>query len=179
MGIYASLPDKNFWRPRDNINTISFVTSYIETQVSRWITQHRIVKYPVLFYFIFYIDTFCLYRFVLCKYKNYKTNNMKETDYIPKSTISAYENDKVDIKGSVFVELPGHLGTTSKQSLFLSQLYRVILRASPLMPFTISLCFFYNKCHLIIAPGMYLFQYWNECFASFCKRIFHMWWYSF
>jgi transcriptional regulator with XRE-family HTH domain len=31
---------------------------------------------------------------------------------IPKSTISAYENDKVDIKGSVLVELSGHLDTT-------------------------------------------------------------------
>lgn len=31
---------------------------------------------------------------------------------IPKSTISAYENDKVDIKGSVIVELSDHLETT-------------------------------------------------------------------
>ena len=31
---------------------------------------------------------------------------------IPKSTISAYENDKVDIKGSVLVELSEHLDTT-------------------------------------------------------------------
>lgn len=31
---------------------------------------------------------------------------------IPKSTISAYENDKVDIKGSVLVELSQHLSTT-------------------------------------------------------------------
>ena len=31
---------------------------------------------------------------------------------VPKSTISAYENDKVDIKGSVLVELSEHLYTT-------------------------------------------------------------------
>ena len=31
---------------------------------------------------------------------------------IPKSTISAYENDKVDIKGSALVELSGHLDIT-------------------------------------------------------------------
>lgn len=31
---------------------------------------------------------------------------------IPKSTISAYENDKVDIKGSVLTELSGVLSTT-------------------------------------------------------------------
>ncbi|WP_081345358.1 helix-turn-helix domain-containing protein [Kandleria vitulina] len=31
---------------------------------------------------------------------------------IPKSTISAYENDKGDIKGSVLVELSEHLDTT-------------------------------------------------------------------
>ncbi len=32
--------------------------------------------------------------------------------YIPKSTISAYENNKVDIKGSVITELSRHLETT-------------------------------------------------------------------
>ncbi len=31
---------------------------------------------------------------------------------VPKSTISAYENDKVDIKGSVILELAWHLNTT-------------------------------------------------------------------
>lgn len=31
---------------------------------------------------------------------------------IPKSTISAYENDKVDIKGSVLKELSAHLQTS-------------------------------------------------------------------
>lgn len=31
---------------------------------------------------------------------------------IPKSTISAYENDKVDIKGSVIMELSRYLNTT-------------------------------------------------------------------
>ena len=30
---------------------------------------------------------------------------------VPKSTISAYENDKVDIKGSVIAELSRHLAT--------------------------------------------------------------------
>ncbi len=31
---------------------------------------------------------------------------------VPKSTISAYENDKVDIKGSVIMELAWHLSTS-------------------------------------------------------------------
>ena len=31
---------------------------------------------------------------------------------VPKSTISAYENDKVDIESSVIVELSNKLGTT-------------------------------------------------------------------
>ena len=34
---------------------------------------------------------------------------LAETMCIPKSTISAYENDKVDIKSSVIVELSNHL----------------------------------------------------------------------
>lgn len=37
---------------------------------------------------------------------------LAEVMCIPKSTISAYENDKVDIKGSVLVELSEHLDTT-------------------------------------------------------------------
>jgi transcriptional regulator with XRE-family HTH domain len=37
---------------------------------------------------------------------------LAEVMCIPKSTISAYENDKVDIKGSVLVELSEHLYTT-------------------------------------------------------------------
>lgn len=37
---------------------------------------------------------------------------LAEVMCIPKSTISAYENDKVDIKGSVLVELSYHLETT-------------------------------------------------------------------
>lgn len=37
---------------------------------------------------------------------------LAEVMCIPKSTISAYENDKVDIKASVLVELSNHLETT-------------------------------------------------------------------
>ena len=36
---------------------------------------------------------------------------------VPKSTISAYENDKVDIKGSVIKELSGILHTTADHLL--------------------------------------------------------------
>ena len=39
-------------------------------------------------------------------------DGLAETMCIPKSTISAYENDKVDIKGSVLMELSEHLLTT-------------------------------------------------------------------
>lgn len=35
-----------------------------------------------------------------------------DDSYVSKSTISAYENDKVDIKSSVIVELSNKLGTT-------------------------------------------------------------------
>lgn len=44
--------------------------------------------------------------------KGYTQEQLAEAMCIPKSTISAYENDKVDIKGSVLVELSGHLDTT-------------------------------------------------------------------
>ena len=37
---------------------------------------------------------------------------LAEAMCVPKSTISAYENDKVDIKGSVIMELAGHLATS-------------------------------------------------------------------
>ena len=37
---------------------------------------------------------------------------LAEAMCVPKSTISAYENDKVDIKGSVIMELAGHLETS-------------------------------------------------------------------
>ena len=40
--------------------------------------------------------------------------------HIPKSTISAYENDKVDIKGSVIVELSEYLDTTPNYLLGVS-----------------------------------------------------------
>lgn len=36
---------------------------------------------------------------------------LAEAMCVPKSTISAYENDKVDIKGSVIAELARHLAT--------------------------------------------------------------------
>jgi transcriptional regulator with XRE-family HTH domain len=39
-------------------------------------------------------------------------DGLAEAMCIPKSTISAYENDKVDIKGSVLMELSEHLHTT-------------------------------------------------------------------
>ncbi len=44
--------------------------------------------------------------------KGYTQEELAEAMHIPKSTVSAYENDKVDIKGSMLVELSGHLDTT-------------------------------------------------------------------
>lgn len=44
--------------------------------------------------------------------KGYTQEQLAEVMCIPKSTISAYENDKVDIKGSVLVEVSEHLDTT-------------------------------------------------------------------
>ena len=44
--------------------------------------------------------------------KGYTQEQLAEVMCIPKSTVSAYENDKVDIKGSVLVELAEHLDTT-------------------------------------------------------------------
>ena len=44
--------------------------------------------------------------------KGYTQEQLAEVMCIPKSTISAYENDNVDIKGSVLVELSEHLDTT-------------------------------------------------------------------
>jgi len=42
----------------------------------------------------------------------YTQEQLAETMCVPKSTISAYENDKVDIKGSVIAELSRYLATT-------------------------------------------------------------------
>lgn len=42
----------------------------------------------------------------------YTQEQLAEEMCVPKSTISAYENDKVDIKSSVIVELSNKLGTT-------------------------------------------------------------------
>lgn len=44
--------------------------------------------------------------------KGYTQEELAEVMHVPKSTLSAYENDKVDIKGSVLVELSGHLDNT-------------------------------------------------------------------
>ncbi len=44
--------------------------------------------------------------------KGYTQEQFAEVMHIPKSTVSAYENDKVDMKGSVLVELSEHLDTT-------------------------------------------------------------------
>ena len=41
----------------------------------------------------------------------YTQEQLAEIMCVPKSTISAYENDKVDIKGSVIAELSRHLAT--------------------------------------------------------------------
>ena len=41
----------------------------------------------------------------------YTQEQLAEIMCVPKSTISAYENDKVDIKGSVIAELARHLAT--------------------------------------------------------------------
>ena len=46
---------------------------------------------------------------------------LSEVTHIPKTTISAYENGKVDIKGSVLVELSKHLGTTPNYFLGVDQ----------------------------------------------------------
>lgn len=43
---------------------------------------------------------------------NMTQDGLAEIMLIPKSTISAYENDKVDIKGSVIVEISQYLNTT-------------------------------------------------------------------
>jgi transcriptional regulator with XRE-family HTH domain len=43
---------------------------------------------------------------------NMTQDKLAEIMLIPKSTISAYENDKVDIKGSVIVELSKYLHTS-------------------------------------------------------------------
>lgn len=42
----------------------------------------------------------------------YTQEKLAEVMCVPKSTISAYENNKVDIKASVIVELSNHLATT-------------------------------------------------------------------
>ena len=47
----------------------------------------------------------------LRKEKNLTQEQLAEIMCVPKSTISAYENDKVDIKGSVIAELSRHLAT--------------------------------------------------------------------
>ncbi len=44
--------------------------------------------------------------------KKITQEQLAEVMCVPKSTISAYENDKVDIKGSMIVELSGQLNTT-------------------------------------------------------------------
>ena len=41
----------------------------------------------------------------------YTQEQLAEIMCVPKSTISAYENDKIDIKGSVIAELARHLTT--------------------------------------------------------------------
>lgn len=43
---------------------------------------------------------------------NMTQEQLAEEIHIPKSTISAYENDKVDIKGSVIIELSNYLHTS-------------------------------------------------------------------
>ena len=44
--------------------------------------------------------------------KHLTQEQLSEIMYIKKSTLSAYENNKVDIKGSVLIELSKHLDTT-------------------------------------------------------------------
>ena len=61
--------------------------------------------------------------------KHLTQEQLAEIMYVKKSTISAYENDKVDIKGSVLIELSQHLDTTPnyilgieiKENTFLSE----------------------------------------------------------
>ena len=48
---------------------------------------------------------------------NLTQEELAELMHIPKSTISAYENDKVDIKGSVLVELSDILHTSPNHLL--------------------------------------------------------------
>lgn len=42
----------------------------------------------------------------------YTQEELAEEMCVPKSTISAYENDRVDIKGSVLIDLSRHLNTS-------------------------------------------------------------------
>ena len=53
--------------------------------------------------------------------KGYTQEQLAEVMCIPKSTVSAYENDKVDIKGSVLVELSRYLDTTLNYLLAISK----------------------------------------------------------
>lgn len=43
--------------------------------------------------------------------KGYTQEELAEVMHVTKATLSAYENDKVDIKGSVLIELSVHLDT--------------------------------------------------------------------
>ena len=58
---------------------------------------------------------------------------LAEVMCIPKSTISAYENDKVDIKASVLVELSDHLETTPNFLLGCNQDYDPFVRNAEAM----------------------------------------------
>ncbi len=59
--------------------------------------------------------------------KGYTQEQLAEVMCIPKSTISAYENDKMDIKGSVLVELSKHLDTTPNYLLGLEEKKMLLL----------------------------------------------------
>ena len=67
---------------------------------------------------------------------NMTQEELAEIMHVKKTTISAYENDKVDIKGSVLVELSHHLDTTpnyllgieEKEDTFLSEAETLLSR---------------------------------------------------
>ena len=59
--------------------------------------------------------------------------DLAENMYLPKSTISAYENDKIDIKSSVIVQLARTLKTTSDHLLGLTEDDPFILEAVDLL----------------------------------------------
>ena len=62
--------------------------------------------------------------------RGWTQDELAERMCIPKSTVSAYENNRVDIKGSVLVELSGILNTSPDYLLGLKKTDRFIEEAT-------------------------------------------------